>query len=228
MTSDGVAPVLHSLFDQPGFASPQILTADVLWTRAFDLPWSSFSLTILKSFLKWCQLLTSGTKSVLLARCLKCITWATLHSLSPQDACQILPEIPLPNRRWSFSRERSHHLISLEELSSAPPAYLTELATSLSTLHAVRHETIEDTWQSLSLVEQLETGHLHSASMVAGESPATNAETRVLEDDNLNIMSPIGDDECLFSSFAPDASVSVISLAICGCNCGGSSSASDV
>ncbi len=50
--------------------------------------------------------------------------------------------------------------------------------------------------------------------MVTGESPATNAETRVLEDDNLNFMSPIGDDECLFSSFVPDTSVSVIPLAI--------------
>ena len=214
-TVEIVPPALQSLLIPPVENQPHSLTADILWTRVLALPWSTFSLLIVKDFLRCCQVSHTGAaKHGLLLRCLNCITWGTLHPLVPPGACQTSPVVPVPDCRWSFSKERSHHLISLEELSSASSAYLTELATSLKTLHAVRHETILETWESLSSLEQLDPVYLQSTSMAAVTSPILNVDTRILEDDNLNFLSPFGDDEFLFSSITPDASASTVSLAI--------------
>jgi hypothetical protein len=213
-TIEIVPPALQSLIIPPVETQPSSLTADILWTRVLPLPWSTFTLLILKDFLRCCQVSPTGAKHTLLLRCLTCITWGTLLPLVPLVAPQIPSRNPLPDYRWSFSKERSHHLISLDDLSSASSAYLTELATSLKTLHAVRHDTILDTWDSLSSIEQLDLVYLQSTSMAADTSPILNAETRILEDDNLNFLSPFGDDEFLFSSITPDAPASTVSLAI--------------
>jgi hypothetical protein len=51
----------------------------------------------------------------------------------------------------------------------------------------------------MSSVDRLDMGHLHSMSMaVQPESPILRVETRLLEDTNLNFMSPGWDEDIYF------------------------------
>ncbi len=194
MTAHGVAPSLQSLFVLPTLSDPLSLTVEIFWGRVFSLPWSTFIHSILKSFLQWCGLPYSGTKPILLARCLLCITWGTLRPLVPLPDIPTDPAVARSDLRWSFSKALSHHQVSFDELSSAPPEYLHELATSLNTVNTTRHDTIRDTWESMSSVEQLDPVHLHSASIsIPSVSPILNEETQLLADGNLNFMSPLGE-----------------------------------